>query len=126
MKIKPCNKICDECAFNGSTKDTLYAETFDIINNGIVFPCHMYLKSKTGYEHLGSETLDEIQVCRGYVAFMKKYNQDVIETLTAEKQHIWFQDLFNEIDDDELDEILSLNKLIENHKGLKERIYLGN
>ena len=126
MKIKPCNKICDECAFNGSTKDTLYAETFDIINNGIVFPCHMYLKSKTGYEHLGSETLDEKQVCRGYVAFMKKYNQDVIETLTAEKQHIWFQDLFNEIDDDELHEILSLNKLIENHKGLKERIYLGN
>lgn len=126
MVIKPCNKICSKCAFNGSTKDTLYYELFDILKNGIIFPCHLYLKSKTGCEYLGAETLNEVRVCRGYVAFIKKYYLDKVENWRADNQYIWFQYLLNKIDDSELDEILSLEELIENHKGLRERIYLGN
>lgn len=29
-KIEVCKKICTECSFNGSTKDTLYADFYDI------------------------------------------------------------------------------------------------
>lgn len=120
MNIKPCSRICNECAFNGSTKDTLYAEAIDIIMDGRIFPCHMYLKSKTGCEYLGTETLDDIQVCRGYVAFMKKYHKHV-----ARLNPMWVE-LFDEIDDCELENIISPIDLFENHKGLRERIYLGN
>lgn len=119
-KITVCNKMCNECAFNGSTKDTLYAEAFDIINKGIIFPCHKYLKSKTGNESYGVETLDEVKVCRGYVAFQMKYYW-----LQRKDSLIWNK-LMNEIRLDELDEILSFNQLKEIHKGLRENIYLGN
>lgn len=125
-KITVCSKICNECAFNGSTKDTLYAEAFNIINKGIVFPCHKYLKSKTGNESYGVETLDEVKVCRGYVAFIKKYYLHKVENWRADIQYIWFQNLLNKIDDLELDEILNLDELIENHIGLRDKIYLGN
>lgn len=120
LNITVCNKVCSTCAFNGSTKDTLYAEAFNIIDKGILFPCHMYLKSKTGCEYLGTETLDEVQVCRGYVAFQLKYHW----LQRTDNMH-WFH-LFNEIEIEELDEILSLEELINNNIGLRERIYLGN
>ena len=120
MKITTCDKICNECAFNGNSKDTLYAEVFDIIDKKAIFPCHKYLKSKTGYEHLGTETLDEVKVCRGYVAFIMKYYW----LQTTHLRH-WF-DLFNEIKIEELEEILDIDELIKNHKGMRERIYLGN
>jgi hypothetical protein len=120
MNITTCKKICLECAFNGSTKDTLYAEAFDIIENGKLFPCHMYLKSKTGCEHLGTETLTEVQVCKGYIAYQKKYGSQSLRNTP-----IWSY-LFSFIETTELDEILSLEELIANNKGLRERIYLGN
>lgn len=120
MKITTCKKICNECAFNGSTKDTLYAESFDIIDKGILFPCHIYLKSKTGCEYLGTETLTEIQVCKGYVAYQLKYGSKSLRNIP-----IWSY-LFSLIENTELDEILSLEELINNNIGLKERIYLGN
>lgn len=119
-KITVCSNICNECAFNGSTKDTLYAEAFNIINKGIIFPCHKYLKSKTGNESYGTETLDEVKVCRGYVAFQVKYYW-----LQRKDSTIWNK-LMNEIRLEELEDILSLDELIENHNGLKNKIYLGN
>lgn len=125
-KITVCSKICSTCAFNGSTKNTLYAEFFTIMKEGFVFPCHKYLKSKTGNESYGTETLDEIQVCRGYVAFVKKYNLvSAIHSEYPSRVKLW-KELLSEIKDEELVNILSLQELKDNHNGLKNKIYLGN
>lgn len=127
MKVKPCSKICHECGFiKAGAKDTLYAETFDILKNGVVFPCHMYLKARSGNESYGTENLNEIKVCRGYVAYVKKHNLDVIETWRADLQNFWFQELLSEITDEEVEDIYSTSKLIEAHKGLRENIKLNN
>ena len=125
-KISVCSKICPECGFNGSTTDTLYAEFYNIVKQGTLFPCHMYLKAHTGNESYGTETLKEIKVCRGYVAFVKKYG--LISGIASNYPFMvrYWQPLLNKIRDDELDDILSLDQLKEIHKGLRENIYLGN
>ena len=125
-KISVCSKICNECGFNGSTSDTLYAEFYNIVKQGVLFPCHMYLKSKTGNESYGTETLKEVKVCRGYVGFVKKWG--LISDIASNYPHVvpYWQPLLNEIRDDELDQILSIDQLKEKHKGLRENIYLGN
>lgn len=123
MKISICNKICNECAFNSNTKDTLYAETFSILENNQIFPCHKFLKSQTGSMNQGTKTLNLIKVCRGYVSFVKK-NQ-LIHTTNPQLKAIW-DDLLSKVDSNELDNILTMDELIENHEGLKNNIYLGN
>lgn len=125
MKITCCEKVCNECAFNGNSENTLYAESYNIIDNFMVFPCHIYLKSKTGYEHLGTESLKEIKACRGYVAFMKKYHRKDLEKHEVERKEIWNK-LFNQIKENELNEILNIKELEVKHYGLRDRIYLGN
>jgi hypothetical protein len=120
MKINCCSAICKECAFNGATKDTLYAESFEIIDSGIIFPCHMVLKAHSGNESYGAETLKEVKVCRGYVAFMKKYHSKKFC-----HNQVWSK-LFSEIVPNELDEISSIDELLSNHIGLRDMIYLGN
>lgn len=125
-KISICSKICNACAFNGSTKDTLYAEFYTIVKQGVLFPCHKYLKSQTGNESYGTETLKEVKVCRGYVAFIKKYN--LISNIASNypsKVKYW-KPLLEEIQDEELTNILSLDQLKNNHKALREGVYLGN
>jgi len=121
MKVNCCEKICVECGFSKKgTTETLYADSIDIMNNGSLFPCHMYLKSQTGSENTGTETLEEIKVCRGYVAYMK-INRPELSLFTP----IWDK-LFNEIRVDELEEIYSPSELIQNHHGLRNGIYLRN
>lgn len=122
-KIKTCNKICGECGFTkDGTTDTLYNEAYNIIENAIIFPCHMYLKSKTGSENQGTETLNEIHVCRGYVAFMvKNYALRVSSSEIGAKRKIWDK-LFSEIEPSELDNICSLDELENRHIGLREKI----
>ena len=119
-KVTVCNKVCSTCAFNGNSTNTLYAETERVIENKQIFPCHMYLKSQTGCEFLGTETLDTIKVCRGYVAYMKKYHSSQIR-----RSKVW-EYLTSQIEPKELDDILSLEDLKLNHKHLREGIYLGN
>ena len=125
-KISVCSKICSECGFNGSTSDTLYAEFYNIVKQGILFPCHMYLKSKTGNESYGTETLKEVKVCRGYVAFVKKYNLISAIASNYPSRVTYWKPLLEEIQEEELRDILSLKQLVENHKGLREGVYLGN
>lgn len=122
-KIVICKKMCKECAFNGNTENTLYAETFDIIDKNKVFPCHTYLKQKTGSENLGVETLDTVRVCRGYVAFMQKNN--LINPDNPFLAQIW-KELVSELEVEDLNDILTLEELIEAHDGLKNNIKLGN
>jgi D-lyxose ketol-isomerase len=123
MKISICNKICDECAFNSNTKDTLYAETFSILENNQIFPCHKFLRSQTGSMNQGTEKLELVKVCRGYVAFVKKNN--LIHSTNPQVLNIW-DDLLSKVDSKELDNILTMEELIENHEGLKNKVYLGN
>lgn len=119
MKILPCKKICHECGFSKlGTKNTLYAESFEIIERGIIFPCHMYLKAHTGSENKGVEQLNEIHVCRGYVAYMKLYHNDI-----QLDNGLW-TDLFDKLDERDLIHIYTPDELLENHKALRDNIYL--
>ena len=121
-KITTCSKACVECGFTkDGTTDTLYAEMYDIAENAIVFPCHMFLKKHTGSENTGVETLKEIQVCRGYVAFMLKNKIDVIYQLTGIPAVIW-EGLLDSIEPEELDNICSLEELEARHIGLRNKI----
>ena len=125
-KIEVCKKICNECGFTGATSDTLYADFYDILKRGVVFPCHKYLKSQTGSESYGVEKLTTVRVCRGYVAFVKKYG--VINAIASNYPSlvpIW-KELLDDIQDEELDTILSLEQLKDHHIGLREDIYLNN
>ena len=125
-KIEVCKKICNECGFNGSTKDTLYADFYNILKSGVIFPCHKYLKSQTGSESYGVEKLTTLKVCRGYVAFVKKYGViNMIASNYPSLVPIW-KELLDDIQDEELDTILSLEQLKDHHIGLREDIYLNN
>ena len=125
-KIEVCKKICNECGFTGSTSDTLYADFYDILKRGVVFPCHKYLCSQTGSESYGVEKLTTVKVCRGYVAFVKKYGViNMIASNYPSLVPVW-KDLLDDIQDEELDTILSLEQLKKHHKGLREDIYLNN
>ena len=125
-KIEVCKKICNACGFTGATSDTLYADFYNILKRGVLFPCHKYLKSQTGSESYGVEKLTTVKVCRGYVAFVKKWG--IIVGIASNYPHIvpYWQPLLKEIRDDELDQILSMDQLKDIHKGLRENIYLGN
>ena len=125
-KIEVCKKICNECGFSGATNDTLYADFYDILKRGVLFPCHKYLKSQTGSESYGVEKLTTVKVCRGYVAFVKKYG--VINAIASNYPSlvpVW-KELLDDIQDEELDTILSLEQLKDHHRGLREDIYLNN
>ena len=124
-KIEVCKKICNACGFTGSTSDTLYADFYDILKRGVVFPCHKYLQSQTGSESYGVEKLTTVKVCRGYVAFVKKYG--VINAIASNYPSlvpIW-KELLDDIQDEELDTILSLEQLKDHHRGIREDIYLN-
>lgn len=119
--IKPCNKICKECGFiKGGATDTLYAETAEMVHQGILFPCHMELKAISGDESYGVEQMDDVRVCRGYVAFMRLNYPDL-----ANLSVVW-KDMMNEITNEELAITYTTNGLIANHKPLREGIRLGN
>ena len=125
-KIEVCKKICNKCSFNGSTSDTLYADFYDILKRGVVFPCHKYLHSQTGSESYGVEKLTTVKVCRGYVAFVKKYNMiSAIASNYPSLVPVW-KELLDDIQDEELNTILSLEQLKGHHKGLREDIHLNN
>lgn len=122
-KITVCSKACNECGFTkDGTTDTLCNEAFDIIKNAIIFPCHMYLKSKTGSENQGTETLDEVKVCRGYVAYMvKNYPFTILASQIGQKEQIWIE-LASQILEDELDNICTPKELNQRHIGLRNKI----
>ena len=125
-KIEVCKKICNECGFTGATSDTLYADFYNILKRGVLFPCHKYLQSQTGSESYGVEKLTTVKVCRGYVAFVKKYG--VINAIASNYPSlvpVW-KELLDDIQDEELESILSLEQLKDHHRGLREDIYLNN
>lgn len=125
-KIEVCKNICNACGFSGSTRDTLYADFYNILKRGVLFPCHKYLYSQTGSESYGVEKLTTVKVCRGYVAFVKKHNliSGIASNYTS-LVPIW-KELLEEIQEEELTNILSMDQLKDNHIGLREDTYLNN
>jgi len=78
VKIETC-KLCSECGFvRGGIRGTLKPELglHEIIENQVLFPCHLQLKAVTGSENTGveeySEKVDTFKVCYGYVASLHK------------------------------------------------------
>ena len=121
MKVIACEKTCKECGFiKDGTKDTLYAEAFEIIENGIIFPCHMYLKSKTGSESHGTSSLDTIKVCRGFVNYM------FVNQMHFGMYNETWRGLMLEVFNDNRDNLYTKDELLANHIGLRDNIYLGN
>lgn len=77
MDIEPCSKVCSECGFlPGSPVGILQPEIREYIAKGILFPCHMKLRSVTGSDNQGVELYMTVQptvkVCRGYIIAMIK------------------------------------------------------
>lgn len=123
--IEVCKQPCSECGFTkDGTRNTLYAEAISMIANGTVFPCHMYLKSITGSENEGVEKLTHVKVCKGYVAFIKKNFPGIIETYRETHQYVWNQDLLPQITDKDMENILTVDELIERHQALKSMTFL--
>lgn len=120
--IKCCSKICKTCGFSKKgTKDTLYADIYKIIEAGVVFPCHEYLQKHTGSENTGVEKLDKIEVCRGYVAFIKKTN-----TIPYGLYPHWDK-LFDEVTEDDMKKVYDSDvELVKSHQGLWRKIFLRN
>ena len=120
-KISLCPHICNECGFTkDGTENTLYAEAIDVINRGVLFPCHMYLRSQTGDESRGTELLDEVKVCRGYVAYMSLYAPYPVMLRGP-----WAQ-LIDQITPEDIKNIYTPSELHFHHKGLREGVFLNN
>jgi hypothetical protein len=122
MKIETC-KLCDECGFlRGGIKGTLKPELglFDIIENQILFPCHLQLKAVTGMENLGVEIYAEeantFKVCYGYVASLHKSGILPI--------HHVMKSLFDSLDieSDEYKKVMTLEETLKYHEIDKEEI----
>ena len=99
-EIEPCEEVCHECGFlNDSQIGVLKKDLglLDIIEQGILFPCHLQLKAVTGSENTGveeyAEKKDIFKVCRGFVEAM--YIQD--SEADAVQGVIW-QKLFKDLD----------------------------
>ena len=122
MNVKCCSKICNSCGFlKGGIQNTLYAEAVEMMIEHHIFPCHLYLKAHTGSESYGTETLKDVEVCRGYVAFTKFYLNPYLGLFSK----AWDK-LFEEIKPEEIDLIYNPKELYQNHKALREGTYLGN
>ena len=119
MKVTLCEKACKTCGFpKDGTKDTLYADIFDLMSDGAVFPCHEYLESKTGSENTGTETLDEVKVCRGYITFLKKEFPML--------GHGNMKHLFDQIGQFEMDNCRTKQELFHTQKNIRNNIRLNN
>jgi len=77
QKIAPCKEVCNECGFLNDSQVGVLKESMgllDIIEKGVIFPCHLHLKAVTGSENTGveqyAEDKDTFKVCRGYVESM--------------------------------------------------------
>ncbi len=99
-EIEPCEEVCPECGFlNDSQVGVLKKDLglLDIIEQGILFPCHLQLKAVTGSENTGvkiyAEKKNIFKVCRGFVEAM--YIQD--SEADAVQGVIW-QKLFKDLD----------------------------
>ena len=72
--IQPCDEVCHECGFLNDSQVGVLKESLglkEIIDSGVIFPCHLQLKAVTGSENTGveiyAEEKDTFKVCRGLI-----------------------------------------------------------
>lgn len=114
-KTTLCSTMCNECGFlRDGIQNTLQPNVFDVINNRILFPCHLQLKAHTGFENLGTEIYieesDQIKICRGYVESM--YISGI-----APANEVWVK-LYKQLEDEGLDpRTMYIDEAIKYHEG---------
>ena len=117
-EIEPCSEVCHECGFLSDSQVGILKEELGlkyIVENGILFPCHLQLKAVTGSENSGVEQYadekDVFKVCRGFVESM--YLQD--REAKAVQGVIW-QKLFSDLDGNINPKTMTIDKTMTHHE----------
>lgn len=114
--IEPCEEVCSECGFLNDSEVGVLKESLglsEIIEKGVIFPCHLQLKAVTGSENTGTELYaekkDTFKVCRGLV------ESSFISGLHLDKD-IW-QLLYEKLDGRLNSKTMTIEQTLEYHKG---------
>ena len=114
--IQPCDEVCHECGFLNDSQVGVLKESLglqNIIDKGIIFPCHLQLKAVTGYENKGveiyAETKDTFKVCRGLI------EASFISGLHTDKPE--WNNLYMQLDGKFHPKIMNIEETLEYHKG---------
>ena len=114
--IEPCEEVCHECGFLNDSQVGVLKESLglkEIIEKGVLFPCHLQLKAVTGSENTGVEIYAEeketFKVCRGLVesSFISGLHLD---------NPIWI-DLYEKLNAKFDSKTMTINETIKYHKG---------
>ena len=114
--IEPCKEVCHECGFLNDSQIGVLKESLglqEIIDKGVLFPCHLELKKVTGFENKGTEfyteTQDTFKVCRGLIesSFLSRLHLD---------KEIW-QLLYDKLDGKINPKTMTIKQTLERHKG---------
>ena len=115
--IKPCDEVCHECGFLNDSQVGVLKESLglrEIIEEGVLFPCHLQLKAVTGSENTGVEIYAEekniFKVCRGLV------ESSYISGL--HKGNPAWEKLYDNINGKINTKTMSIEKTLQYHKGV--------
>ncbi len=114
--IIPCEEVCHECGFLNDSQVGVLKESLgllNIIDKGIVFPCHLQLKAVTGSENTGveqyAEQKDTFKICRGYIESMFLSKRMLNNPL--------WQDLYEKLNGKFDSRTMTIEQTLERHKG---------
>ena len=114
--VEPCDELCHECGFLNDSQVGVLKESLglvEIIEKGILFPCHLQLKAVTGCENKGveqyAETKDTFKVCRGLI------EASFISGLHMERPE--WQDLYKKLNGKFNPKTMNIEQTLEYHKG---------
>ena len=114
--IEPCDEVCHECGFLNDSQVGVLKESLgltDIIEQGVIFPCHLQLKAVTGSENTGveyyAETKDTFKICRGLV------ESSFISGLHLE--HPMWKLMYEKLDGKINPKTMNIEQTLKRHKG---------
>ena len=115
-RVEPCSEVCFECGFLSDSQVGVLKESLglvEIIEKGVMFPCHLQLKAVTGSENTGVEQYmeekDTFKVCRGLI------ESSFISGLHTDKE-VW-QEMYEKLDGKLNSKTMTIQETIEYHKG---------
>ena len=114
--IEPCKNICKTCGFLNDSQVGVLKESLglkEIIDKGVIFPCHESLKAVTGSENTGVEQYmeekDTFKVCRGLI------ESSFISGLHTDKE-VW-REMYEKLDGKLNSKTMTIQETLEYHKG---------
>ena len=114
--IEPCKEVCHECGFLDGSQVGVLKESLglkEIIDKGVVFPCHLQLKAVTGSENTGveqyAEQKDTFKVCRGLI------ESSYISGL--HRGHPLWENLYKQLDGNINQKTMNIEETLKYHKG---------